>query len=86
MFRFDAKRGFYFYPDAQNTGICHLRLNQGSTYENNVQARDDVCVIKHGLKTPKNIENYSDFVKNIEGSEQIFREILISSINENTEK
>ncbi len=36
MFRFDAKTGFYFYPEAGDSEGQKLRINQGSTYEKNV--------------------------------------------------
>lgn len=82
MFRFDAKKGIYFYPDAQGTEDLQLWLNRGSTYENNVQARNDICVIKHGLNIPNNAENYNSFVERMKVSEQIFKETLISYIAE----
>lgn len=52
MFRFDAKIGYYLYPEAENADDLLLRMNRGSTYEKNVMPRDDISVLKHGLKIP----------------------------------
>ena len=48
MFRFDAKSGYYLYPEAEGAADLRLRMNRGSTYEDNVLPRDDISVIKHG--------------------------------------
>lgn len=77
MFRFDARKGFYFYPDCADTDDLTLWLNQGSTYENNVTPGGDICVIKHGLKIPKEATSYEDFVCQIRHSEAAFRKVLI---------
>lgn len=76
MLRFDAKKGFYFYPDSENTEDLKLQVNRGSTYENNVEPRNNLCVIKHGLKIPDKAENYNDFVSQIRISEEKFQEVL----------
>lgn len=52
MFRFDAKTGYYLYPETDEDKNRELKMNQGSTYEKNVKARDNVCVVKRGLKIP----------------------------------
>lgn len=72
MFRFDAKIGYYLYPEANEYNDLMLRLNQGSTYEKNVCPRDDISIIKHGLKIPSGVSDYASFVRNIEISERIF--------------
>lgn len=72
MFRFDAKEGFYLYPEAENTDDLRLCVNKGSSYENNVSAREEVCVTKHGLKIPNDTERYDDFVSKIKECEVIF--------------
>ena len=36
MFRFDAKQGFYFYPEAEQADDLKMCVNKGSTYEKNV--------------------------------------------------
>lgn len=76
MFRFDAKRGFYLYPDAKESGDLLMMLNSGSTYEKNVLAREDICVIKHGLKIPSDCKNYEDFVEQVKSSESRFVSLL----------
>ncbi len=78
MFRFDAKIGFYFYPEDADDLSSVLWLNEGSTYENNVQPRDDICVKKKGLKIPQKSTSYKNFIEQIKQSEKEF----IESINE----
>lgn len=72
MFRFDAKIGYCLYPEQENAGDQLLRMNRGSTYENNVAPRDDISVTKHGLKIPMDAQNYADFIERIKFSEQEF--------------
>lgn len=72
MFRFDAKMGFYLYPEAGNSENLHLRMNRGSTYEANVMPREDICITKHGLKIPVDAPNYSVFVTRMELAEREF--------------
>lgn len=63
MFRFDAKVGYYFYPEAGESDGQQLRLNKGSTYENDVAPREDVCVIKHGLRIPGDAGSYKMYLE-----------------------
>lgn len=74
MFRFDAKKGYYLYPEAEETGDLQLWMNQGSTYEEDVRPRDDVSITKHGLKIPADAENYESFVLRMKTSECEFME------------
>lgn len=76
MFRFDAKTGYYLYPEASGSEDLSLRLNQGSTYESNVAPRDDICIVKHGLKIPVDAINYNDFVMRSKEFEQEFVNIF----------
>ncbi len=62
MFRFDAKKGFYFYPEMGEEEDAVMWLNRGSTYEKNVEAREDICLIKHGFQIPTEIDVYSAFI------------------------
>lgn len=78
MFRFDAKEGYYLYPDIEGTEDLKLRMNSGSTYESNVKPRDDIYLIKHGLKIPIDVENYSAFVSKMQVNEMAFRQVLIN--------
>ena len=72
MFRFDAKTGYYLYPETEGTECQQLWMNRGSTYENNVTARDDINVIKLGLRIPNDAKEYDDFVKTMNLCEQEF--------------
>ncbi len=74
MFRFDAKRGYYLYPEAEGTDDLQLWMNKGSTYEEDVTPRDDVSITKHGLKIPADAENYESFVMRMKTSECEFME------------
>ena len=49
-----------------------LWLNKGSTYEDNVIPRDDISVIKHGLRIPDTTENYKSFVSCMKQNEMDF--------------
>ena len=77
MFRFDAKAGYYLYPEAEGSDALKLWLNRGSTYEKNVMARDDISVIKHGLKIPADALNYAEFSVRMKTCEQEFKSALI---------
>ncbi|MEF2765919.1 MAG: hypothetical protein U0N43_11625 [Mediterraneibacter sp.] len=72
MFRFDAKSGYYFYPEAESSDDLRLWMNRGSTYETNVTPRNDISITKHGLKIPIDARSYSDFVAKIRTQEQKF--------------
>lgn len=72
MFRFDAKRAFYFYPDVDAIEDKVFWLNSGSSYEKNVQKRDDICLTKHGLHIPKDAASYDEFVALIKACEVEF--------------
>ena len=74
MFRFDAKRGYYLYPEATHQADVSLRLNRGMTYEDNVSPRNDVLVIKCGLQIPDGAKDYADFVARMEENETAFRD------------
>ena len=77
MFRFDAKVGYYLYPEAENADDLLLRMNQGSTYEKNVMPRDNISVTKHGLKIPMDAQNYADFIQRIKASEREFAGVFL---------
>ena len=72
MFRFDAKTGYYLYPEADGFADLKLRMNFGSTYERNVMPRDDISLTKHGLKIPLDAQNYSEFTAKMKVQEQEF--------------
>lgn len=62
MFRFDAKSGYYLYPEAEGYNDLKLWMNCGSTYEANVMPRNDISITKHGLKIPVDAKDYSEFI------------------------
>lgn len=78
MFRFNAKKGYYFYPKSDCADDLRLWLNKGSTYEENVEPRNDICVIKHGLKIPVNADCYNTFVSKMHESEAEFIKLFLS--------
>lgn len=77
MFRFDSKSGCFLYPEAEGAGdFKQLRLNRGSTFEDNVAPRDDVILIKRGLKVPASAASYDDFAEKMAESEREFKKIF----------
>ena len=76
MFRFDAKAGYYLYPEAEGSDDLKLWLNRGSTYEKNVVPRDDISITKHGLKIPMDAQNYSEFIAKMKVQEQEFTSVF----------
>jgi len=72
MFRFDAREGYFLYPEAEGGSDARLHMNSGTTYEANVTPRGDVGVIKHGLKIPADIHDYPEFVERMKESEREF--------------
>lgn len=83
MFRFDAKQGYYLYPESGALQNQSLHLNSGSTYDNNVKARDNILLVKLGLRIPRCSTCYDDFKKQIHDSEQNFKMQLF---DENTDR
>ena len=77
MFRFDAKTGYYLYPEAEGSDDLKLRMNCGSTYEKNVMPRDDISLTKHGLKISVDALNYAEFSVRMKTCEQEFKSTLI---------
>ena len=63
MFRFDCKKGYFLYPEASDSNSITLNLNKGVSYEKNVESRQDISIIKLGLKIPKESKDYNDFAK-----------------------
>ena len=72
MFRFDAKSGYYFYPEVAGALDLKLKLNRGSTYEKNVVPRNDISITKHGLKIPADAPDYNGFAEEMRKSEKEF--------------
>ena len=80
MYRFDSKRGYYLYPEIDDKDDKVLWLNQGVSYENNVSRRDDISIIKHGLKIPVNSPDYNSFVSEIKKNEMLFIEKIKQNV------
>ena len=80
MYRFDASKGYYIYPDSEGQVPLVLNLNKGSTYENNVSARNDVNIIKLGFKIPNKSDDYDDFKMQIHESELVLQNFINSQI------
>lgn len=80
MYRFDASKGYYIYPDSEGQVPLVLNLNKGSTYENNVSARDNVNIIKLGFKIPNKSADYDDFKMQIHESELVLQNFINSQI------
>ena len=78
MFRFDAKLGYYLYPETGNSDDLELWMNSGSTYEANVVPRNDIKIIKRGFKIPADAQDYSDFVIKMKAQEQKFTSLFFS--------
>lgn len=78
MFRFDAKSGYYLYPEAEGYNDLKLWMNCGSTYEANVMPRNDISITKHGLKIPVDAKGYSEFIARLKIQEQEFRSVFFS--------
>ena len=76
MFRFDAKKAFYFYPEVEVIKDKIYWLNSGSSYEKNVKSRGDTCLIKHGLYIPNEAASYDEFCMEIQQSESAFLEAI----------
>ncbi|MGN0693116.1 MAG: hypothetical protein ACI4K7_12260 [Oscillospiraceae bacterium] len=80
MFRFDAKTGYFLYPESKGSDDLKLWLNQGSTFEANVMSRDDISIIKHGLNIPVDVSDYAEFAARIKTSEQVFRNVIYNTL------
>lgn len=72
MFRFDAKQGFYLYPKNGEEENLELKMNRGSTYEENVESRNDIQVVKCGLNIPVDTRDYEEFKNKMKASERKF--------------
>ena len=79
MFRFDAKEGYYLYPETDDANDLTLWMNSGSTYENDVKRREDVHVTKHGLRIPSDVDCYTEFVSKMQVSESEFRKMFLKN-------
>lgn len=73
MFRFEAKTGYFFYPETARAEDEILLLNRGTTYEGNAAPRGDIRIIKHGFAIPAEAEDYETFRLKMKEAEESFR-------------
>ena len=85
MFRFDAKKGYYLYPETTRSDGMRLWLNKGSTYEANVSPRSNICIIKYGLNIPSGAESYKAFTAIMNANEAAFRQEFYNETAEHAE-
>ena len=71
------KEGFYLFPETESIEDKKLQLNRSSTYEGNVELRDDIHLTRHGLRIPVETGSYNSFVSQMQESELEFRKLLI---------
>lgn len=78
MFRFDAKYGFYFFPNAGNEGFSsQFELLQGK----HSKRTEVIKVNKLGLKIPQHCSCFADFTSQIQESERKFLEQINSLVD-----
>ncbi|GAK29922.1 hypothetical protein WOSG25_010090 [Weissella oryzae SG25] len=78
MYRFNAQKGFYIYPETAVVDSIILNVNAGTSYEDNVVERTDATVTKLGLHIPQNRMTYSDF----KAAMQISEAKLLAALND----
>lgn len=75
MFRFEADKGFFFYPcnllDTREKNSLY-RLNGGSTMAGNLHRSRDIFVEKVGLSIPQKVSSSTEFAQKMEEQEQVF--------------
>lgn len=63
-------------PD-KNKSVRYFLIGEGGkTYEKNVRAREDICVIKLGIHVPGSVEPYEKFVSDMKAAENIFKQTI----------
>lgn len=77
MYRFDARQGFFLYPDSDSAERSTLHLMSGTTFDGDVRRRDDdIRVIKHGFAIPQSAPDYERYAAEMRDNERRFRESL----------
>ena len=82
MFRFNAKKGFYIYPESDSAVNPSLQmyLNEGTTFEQNVNHQEDIVITKLGLIIPQRTDlTYSEFYRAMQSNEN---RLIQSILNE----
>lgn len=77
MFRFDSKIGYYLYPEKENKENKRLWLNKGSSYEDDIEPRNNISITKLGLRIPEHAQSYIAFKEEIHKNEQTFKKIIL---------
>lgn len=80
MFRFEAKKGLFFYPDNKEADYKKLHLLKGYKPFENEEKREDTWIEKVGIKIPNN-ESFNEFVTEMERSEKMFLERICNLLN-----
>lgn len=76
MYRFDAQKGYYIYPNHTDKTVAPFHLAQGLTYDNNVVPRETVTITKLGLEIPEitvtgnEVADYQQFKVSMKKSEE----------------
>jgi 5-methylcytosine-specific restriction endonuclease McrBC regulatory subunit McrC len=69
MYRFDAKQGYYFYPEKdENVEHKKLILYQGMGSAKTIRT-DDITLTKLGFKVPQNVSKYEHFEEEMKKAE-----------------
>ncbi len=89
MFRFDSNTGYLIHPfdkddeKGEQGNHCELFLNRGTTFEDNVVARngdeevkEEVKVIKLGMKIPQESKDYEKFRNKMKKQEESLKKEL----------
>lgn len=80
MYRFDAKKGFFFYPEEDLSTQASLQLLSGTSFDH-VQSRDDeISVTKCGYEVPQMASDYEQYTAAMRNNEQHFRDYIMSMI------
>ena len=74
MIRFESNIGVFLYPETEYEHEETLYLLKGNSFEDSVEKRDDMYVVKQGFNIPKEYTDYEDFVDQIEKMENSFKE------------
>ncbi|MDO5750618.1 MAG: hypothetical protein Q4P78_05380 [Rothia sp. (in: high G+C Gram-positive bacteria)] len=73
MFRFNASQGYYIYPEQDTTQKAkQLNLMQGTSYEGNLESRNDVWVKKLPFYIPQGSSKYIEFSAAMEQNAKTF--------------
>lgn len=77
MYRFDSKKGYYFFPKKNDESDETLKLLRGADI-NGVEKseernkEDNISIKKLGLQIPQDTETYEEFEIQMEKSEEEF--------------